>query len=500
MKLTVADEKTWKGKGRTLVLFGTADPALAAGAWPGLTKRAAQELLAVAAEDGWKGKEDEVLMVRPAAADPATRVLLVGLGKAAEAGADRLRRAAAVAVRRLRDLPLTDAWMLMPPSDGTAAERAAALAEGALLAAYRFDRHKSAPAGANGKKPTLGTLRLVAADRAGLEPLRAGVARGEVTAAAVTLARDWVNEPAADKTPTMLAAAALRMARRAGLRAASLPLAQIRKLGMGALLGVAQGSAEPPAFITIRYTPPGRPKKLVALVGKGITFDSGGLCIKTADGMESMKSDMAGAATLLGVMSALPALQPGVSVLAILPCAENMPGGKAIRPGDVMRAMNGTTIEMKNTDAEGRLVLADGLCYAVKEGADEIIDVATLTGACVVALGPLVSGVWSNEQKLADRLLAAGRESGEYLWQMPLVKEYRENLKSPIADLKNSEKPYGGAIKAALFLQEFVGGKPWAHVDIAGPSYGDRDLPMCRAGGTGHLVRTLLTFLERAGG
>ncbi|MBI3272182.1 MAG: leucyl aminopeptidase [Planctomycetes bacterium] len=496
MKCVVENGGKWKADGRTLVMFGTSDPSLAAGSWPGMTKRDAEALLSLAREDGWAGKEEEVLVLRPQGGRPALRVALAGLGTAEDAGPDRVRRAAAAAVKRLRDYPVERLYMLLPASEGGNEERAAAIVEGALLASYRFDRHKSS---VETKHPPLSDLRLVPTSEKAAAAARAGCARGRVLAEAISTTRDLVNEPAADKTPTRIAAEVRRLGRKDGLKVRVLRENDLRKLGMGSLLAVAQGSYEPPTFVTLQYDPPGKPRKRIALVGKGITFDSGGLCIKTADGMETMKCDMGGAATIFGVMRALPKLKPAVSVLACLPFAENMPGGRAVKPGDVFRAMNGKTIEMKNTDAEGRLVLADGLAYAVKAGVDEIVDVATLTGACVVALGPLVSGVFSNHQPLADRLLAAAREAGEYAWQLPLIKEYRELMKSTVADLKNSEKPHGGAIKAALFLQEFVGDVPWAHVDIAGPAYSDRELPLGRSGGTGHLVRTLLAFLEREG-
>jgi leucyl aminopeptidase len=276
--------------------------------------------------------------------------------------------------------------------------------------------------------------------------------------------------------------------------------ADCRKMGMGAFLGVAAGSEQPPKFIHLTYTPKGRSRRRVAVIGKGITFDSGGLDLKTAEGMLRMKDDMSGAAAVLGIMKALPQLRPALEVHGLIAATENMPSGTATRPGDVLRAMNGTTIEIGNTDAEGRLTLADAICYASqKVGAEEIIDMATLTGACVVALGPLCSGLFANDQALADRLLAAAETAGERVWQLPLIEEYRENLKSDVADLNNVGPRGGGAITAGLFLKEFAGDKPWAHLDIAGPAFIEKDTPLAPKGATGYAVRTILTYLIEAG-
>jgi leucyl aminopeptidase len=266
-------------------------------------------------------------------------------------------------------------------------------------------------------------------------------------------------------------------------------------MGMGAFLGVAAGSEQPPRFIHLSYVP-ARPRRRVAIIGKGITFDAGGLDLKTAEGMLRMKDDMSGAAAVLGIMRALPTLAPAVEVHGLIAATENMPSGTAFRPGDVLRAMNGTTIEIGNTDAEGRLTLADAICYAREHvKPDEMIDMATLTGACVVALGPQCSGLFSNNQPLARRLLGAAEAAGERVWQLPLIDEYREGLKSEVADINNVGQRGGGAITAALFLKEFAGDTPWAHLDIAGPAFTERDTPLAPKGGTGVAVRTLLAYL-----
>jgi leucyl aminopeptidase len=275
--------------------------------------------------------------------------------------------------------------------------------------------------------------------------------------------------------------------------------AECEELGMGAFLGVAAGSQQPPKFIHLTYQPGQRTRRRIAVIGKGITFDAGGLDLKTAEGMLRMKDDMSGAAAVLGIMRALPRLKPRVEVHGLIAATENMPSGTALRPGDVLRAMNGTTIEIGNTDAEGRLTLADALAYAAKHvEPDEAIDMATLTGACVVALGPLCSGLFANDQRLADRLLAAAEAAGERLWQLPLIDEYQEQLRSEVADLNNVGQRGGGAITAALFLREFAGDMKWAHVDIAGAAFTEKELPLAPKGGTGVAVRTLLAYLTDA--
>jgi leucyl aminopeptidase len=323
-----------------------------------------------------------------------------------------------------------------------------------------------------------------------------GARRGDIFGRATWFARDLVNGPANEVHPTHLARVAATVAKEAGLELRVLDRAECQKLGMGAFLGVAAGSAQPPRFLHLTYAPGGRRRKRVAIVGKGITFDSGGLDLKSADSMLRMKDDMSGAAAVLGVMRALPSLKPPVEVHGLIAATENMPSGGALRPGDVLRAMNGTTIEVGNTDAEGRLTLADAIGYAVSRvDADEIVDLATLTGACVVALGPLCTGLFASDARLAERLLAAGEAAGERIWQLPLIDEYREHLRSDVADVNNVGPRGGGAITAALFLREFAGDRPWAHLDIAGPAFVEKDTPLAPKGATGCAVRTILTYL-----
>ena len=320
---------------------------------------------------------------------------------------------------------------------------------------------------------------------------------GRIAAEATCLARDLVNEPANVVTPTFLARRAAEIAEEGGLALRVLDRAECAKMGMGAYVGVAQGSEEPPKFIHLTYTPKGRARRRVVVIGKGITFDSGGLDLKTADGMLRMKDDMSGAASVLGIFQALPRLKPPVEVHGLIAATENMPSGTAQRPGDIVRAMNGLTIEIGNTDAEGRLTLADALAYAVEHiKPDEMIDMATLTGAVVIALGQGVSGMMASDDGLASRVLAAADGAGERMWRLPLHDEYKDGLKSDVADLNNISSQRGaGAIVAGLFMREFTAGVPWAHLDIAGTAFTERELPLGPKGATGVGVRTLLTYL-----
>ena len=445
----------------------------------------------------FEGKPEQTAHFYTAGRIPAKRVLVVGLGKRAELDAERVRRAAAAALRRARDLgaKVVSASLL---GDGFSARaRAQAVAEGALLGTYAFDRYRKEK-----NTKAVEELRVLEPERRNHAGVREGLRVGEVFAAATCYARDLVNEPANKVTPTYLAQLATQIAKESRLKLRVYDREECRRKGMGAYLGVAQGSEEPPRFIHLAYTPRRRARKKLAIIGKGITFDSGGLDLKTAEGMRTMKDDMSGAAALLGIMRALPKLDLPVEVHGVIAATENMPSGTAQRPGDIVRAMNGITIEIGNTDAEGRLTLADAFAYAVKEiKPQEMIDLATLTGACVIALGLLCAGVMWNNKPLADRVLAAAEAAGEKMWPLPLVEEYKEGLKSDVADLNNvSTWRGGGALTAGLFLKEFTGGVPWVHLDIAGPAFSEKDLPLGPKGGTGIGVRTLLTYLMREAG
>ncbi|MFH0749638.1 MAG: leucyl aminopeptidase [Candidatus Gottesmanbacteria bacterium] len=332
-----------------------------------------------------------------------------------------------------------------------------------------------------------------------------GIVDGTTRTSGTMLARDLVNEPSSVATPSYLGKVATSLAKHPRIRATVYGKKEIKKFGMHAFLGVSKGSNEEPKFIKLTYHGGGTSassvltKKTICLVGKGITYDSGGLSLKNQSGLETMKCDMAGAAAILGVFQALFVLKPSITVVGLIAACENMPSGTAIKPGDIVRAMNGKTIEVVNTDAEGRLVLADALSYAEKYvPSDYIIDVATLTGACVVALGEDIAGVFSDDDMLARSLLDAGLLSGEKLWRLPIAKEYQDELKSAVADVRNvSKTKYGGAINGALFLKEFVkDATVWAHLDIAGPAFAEKETPLTRYGGTGFGVRTLVSFIE----
>jgi leucyl aminopeptidase len=330
--------------------------------------------------------------------------------------------------------------------------------------------------------------------------VREGLRSADLAAEATCFARDLINEPANSVTPTRLAESAREIAKAGGLHVRILDRAACERMGMGAFLGVNRGSTEPPAFIHLAYVPKGRRRRRIALVGKGITFDSGGLDLKTAEGMATMKGDMSGAAAVLGVMKVLARLRPSVEVHGVVAATDNMPSGSATKPGDVLRAMSGKTIEVNNTDAEGRLTLADAIAYVRQEvKADEIVDIATLTGACSIALGTLCAGAMTNDERLQGRLLRAAETAGERLWPLPLIEEYREGLRSEVADLRNTGPRPGGAITAGLFIKEFAGDTPWVHLDIAGAAFTDKDLPYASKGGVGFGTRTLLAYVLAVG-
>ena len=461
--------------------------------WPpsliALDRRAGGQIKAMLDAEKFKAKAASVTHLHtPALASP--RLVVAGLGPRRGFVAETLRRAAATAVRRARDLGARTVALEVFGGRLPDRQRAHAVVEGAILGTYTFDRYKR-----DKSDKVVEELRVLAADRGAAREIEAGARRGETFARATWFARDLVNAPANDVHPNHLADVAGEIAREAGLGVEVFDRDACAEMGMGAFLGVAAGSVQPPRFIHLSYVPP-RPRKRIVVIGKGITFDAGGLDLKSAEGMLRMKDDMSGAAAVLGVMRALPLLKAPVEVHGLIAATENMPSGSSFRPGDVLRAMNGTTIEIGNTDAEGRLTLADAICYARERiKPDEIIDLATLTGACVIALGPQCSGLLTNDNSLARRLLGAAESAGERVWQLPLIEEYREGLKSEVADINNVGQRGGGAITAALFLKEFAGDTPWAHFDIAGPAFTERETPLAPKGGTGVAVRTLLAYL-----
>jgi leucyl aminopeptidase len=463
---------------------------------PGVREVKGADLLAVYAGAKLKGKRGETLLV-PNTGNlgvQADSVLLVGMGERRSADADAVRRAIGKVAPQLSKR--TSVATTLPQAGGRAAEDAVqATVEGLLLGSYRFTRYKSGTDGDAPQTPALQTVTVLGVPRWDARAMKAAVARGEVVSDAVAWARDLVNTPAIDCTPDYLARQAQAMAEEVGLECRIWNEAELKKGGFGGILGVGAGSANPPRLIELAYR--GGPKTAapVALTGKGISFDSGGLSIKPSEGMEWMKGDMGGAASILGTMKAIARLKPKVNVIAAIPSAENMPSGTAIRPGDVLHHRGGKTSEVLNTDAEGRLVLADALAYLTEQGPRAIVDTATLTGACMIALGEEIFGVIGNDRGLIRDVLSAAGAAGEPAWELPLHRSYRRLIDSEVADFKNVGKRYGGAITAALFLSEFVGDTPWVHLDIAGPAFAQKAMDYCPKGGTGVPVRALVRYV-----
>jgi leucyl aminopeptidase len=366
------------------------------------------------------------------------------------------------------------------------------------MGAYRFRKYKN---GASPEDETsdIEALTIVEQDDSKLDAIRRGVERGTVLAQAANHTRDMANEPANELPPSALADRAKALADDAGLECEVLSDAQIKEMGMGALIGVGIGSTQPPRFVILKYKGDPGSDKALGLLGKGITFDSGGISIKPAAGMEAMKGDMSGAAAVISTMWAVGKLKPKINVTCLVPTAENMPSGSATRPGDVVQAMNGKTIEVINTDAEGRLILADAICFANQEKLSPIIDVATLTGAMMIALGPGATGFFATDDDVAEGLVRAGEKCGERMWRFPLIADYKEGLRSNVADIKNTGGRPGGAISAAEFLRFFVGDTSWAHIDMAGTDDSDKEKGVWVKGSTGIPTRTLVNFvLDRA--
>jgi len=440
-----------------------------------------------------KGKLNEVSIVHTLGKLPANRVVVAGLGKQPELTQDKVRGVVAETCRLLRQKGVDSMATIAQGAEiaGITLEGAAqAVTEGALLGLYSFRRHITKEA----EHGEIKQLLIVGDDETKLSILEQGCHKGKVLAEATNLARDMVNEPANYMTPNHMAEMAAKLAETYGLELSVLEREQMQELGMGALLGVAQGSRQPPKFIVLHYRGDDSPGRDLALVGKGITFDSGGISIKPSEKMDEMKGDMAGGAAVMAAISAIAQLKPKINVTAIIPATENLPSGSALKPGDILTAMNGKTIEIVSTDAEGRLILADALSYAKKLGAELMVDVATLTGACRIALGDVCTGGFGNNQELAQKVIAAGAEAGELIWQMPMYEEYKEQNKSDVADIKNIGGKYGGAITAAQFLAEFVGDTPWVHLDIVGTSLSEKERTYRVKGATGVPVRTLVNL------
>ena len=455
-------------------------------------------LLSAARSEGFKAKADQSWVLHTHGKLGAERVMLVGLGPRARYVPEVLRLAVGRAVKaaqraRTREMAVSFSQLADAPEADVRA-----LVEGALLGQYRFDRYRTQ---AKDERSTanLASMRVLLPDGSDARSLEPTVRLGEVVSEATNWARDLVNEPAGVMTPRRLAAEA-RSLSKLGLEVTVRGRRQIEALKMGMFLGVAQGSEQEPQLIEVAYQPrrsEAAARPAVALIGKAITFDSGGLSLKSAEGMVDMKTDMAGAAAVLGAMRAVAVVQPPFPVRAYMGACENMPSGTAYRPGDVLVSRLGKTVEITNTDAEGRLVLGDVLTLASERKPAVMIDLATLTGACMVALGHYIVGVFGEDDAAVEGVLEAARSAGEEMWRMPLFELQKDALRSEVADMKNTGERWGGAINAAIFLREFVGGVPWVHLDIAGPSQSPKERGYFAKGATGVGVRTLVEFIRR---
>jgi leucyl aminopeptidase len=451
-------------------------------------------------EDGEiSGKKGETTLIHTFGRIPTKRVVVLGLGKQDKFDSHVVRDVSASVARYLRKLKVKKATSLAHgASIGNLSPResAQATAEGTLLGLYRFDRYLSKNGGDDDKE--LEELTIIEQDGAKLDALNEGITSGTVLAQSAQLVRDMVNEPPNVMFPERMAEIAVEVAKETGLDCKVLGIEDMQLLGMGALLGVTAGSAREPKLIILQHNgDPEHPEDNIAFAGKGITFDTGGISLKPAANMGNMKSDMGGGASVIGAMRAIGMLKPNINVIGIVPAVENMPGGRAQRPGDIVRAMNGKTIEVDNTDAEGRLVLADAISYAIQEiKAKRVVDIATLTGAMVTALGNVTTGVMGRSQTLVDALLEASYATGEKMWQMPLFDEYKSQNKSDWADVKNTGGAPAGSITAALFISEFTEGIEWAHMDIAGTALSSKESGHIVKGATGVPMRTLVRLVQ----
>jgi leucyl aminopeptidase len=442
-------------------------------------------IAAVIAEEEFTGKADSLILTR--VVGKISKVILVGLGRENELTLDTLRNAAAAIARQAKKSKIKSLGISLPIVENNS-KTAGGITEGIILALHQDNRFKSE---SEDKPPVLETVELL-----GLGEQTVAISQAEKICSGVILARELVAAPSNVVTPVTLAETALNLAQEYGLDIEILEQEDCEKLGMGAFLGVAKASDLPPKFIHLTYKPQGTPRRKLAIVGKGLTFDSGGYNLKpTGSGIETMKMDMGGAGATLGAAKAIGQLKPDVEVHFISAATENMISGKGMRPGDVLTASNGKTIEVNNTDAEGRLTLADALVFAEKLEVEAIVDLATLTGACIVALGDDISGLWSNNDNLSNELKEAANQAGEKFWAMPLEEKYWSLMKSDCADMKNTGSRSAGSITAALFLKQFIKETPWAHLDVAGPVWTEKESGVNNKGATGFPVRTLVNWV-----
>jgi leucyl aminopeptidase len=497
IKATSGDISAFQADAVVVNLFeGVDSPGGATGAVDSAMDGAISELIKAG---DIRGKLGEFTLVHSLGRVPSPRVIVAGLGKQADFNLDKVRSVSGDLARYLRRHRIKEAGLVTHGAGigGLSAEDcASAIAEGTIMGLYRFLRHKKPPE----EDFDVESLTLVEHDASKVPALEKGIERGRILGDAANFCRDLANEPSNYLTPTEMADRAKALAADAGIECEVYGPDWMREKGMGGVLGVASGSTQEPRFIVMRYNGGGDAKPL-ALVGKGITFDTGGISIKPAANMEEMKGDMSGGASVIAAMSAIGRLRPAANVIGIVPATENMPGGSAIKPGDVLKTMSGKTIEVINTDAEGRLILSDGLAYACEQGATAIVDIATLTGAISVTLGNVAMGAMGNDSGLMDRVKKAASDAGEKVWELPMYDEYKDQIKSDVADMKNTGGRGAGSITAAMLLKEFVGDTPWVHLDIAGVDNYDRDKGVIVKGASGIPVRTLVNLaLQQAEG
>jgi leucyl aminopeptidase len=497
MQVVVKREKPEQVAADVLAVFLKQEPSLTPkSAAAQLDTRLAGRVRDYLESGDFTGALNTSALVRTGGAIQAPRLLLVGLGKAETFTVDGLRQASATAATAARRLGVRAVAYLLPPMDCEAKEVGQACAEGALLGLYTLKKYKTASD--SPEQDQLSDIMLLASNNTMQRAFEHGVERGRILAEAVNMARDLSNSPGNEVNPSYLAQKAQDIAAATTLRCHVLGVEGMREHRMGCLLGVAQGSEQTPAFIILEHAPHGTDEQPIVLIGKGLTFDSGGISIKPAANMEDMKMDMAGGAAVLGTMQALAQLGYPRRVVGLVPSSENLPSGNAVKPGDILRAMSGKTVEVINTDAEGRLILADALSYAVQELRPAcMVDLATLTGAVVVALGSQATGMMGTDASMMERLRAAGEYSAERVWELPLYDEYSKHIKSDFADIKNvSSNREAGSIIGGAFLKEFVGETPWVHLDIAGTAWTREQRPYIPKGATGVGIRLLVKALE----
>ncbi|MFH1379275.1 MAG: leucyl aminopeptidase [bacterium] len=491
MKIILKAKEEIKDLKQTAALF-----CFEPGVLTGYKEKTAKDIVVSAQKEAFTGKLKQTVIIHPNKPDIPERVIIAGLGTKKEVSFETIRNAAAGVIKAAEHLKISSISLFLPLGSDMALNNskvAAAVAEAIILSSYRFNKYQTIKE--DQIKP-LDSVNLIVPDKKTANQLKGMVEQAVIIAEGVCMVRDLVNEPSSAKYPQTLAGYAKKLSKPGSITVKVYEKADLEKMQMGGILGVSRGSHQPPVFIHLTYKPKKPSKKTIVFVGKGITFDSGGINIKPSNHLETMKMDMAGAAMVLGLFKILQNLNLPINVHGLVPSAENMPGGGAMKPSDVIKTHSGKTIEVLNTDAEGRLILADALAYGDKLNPEVMIDMATLTGSIVVGLGPLITGMMGTAQKEMNQIQALSEDYGEYFVQLPLLKEYTSQMKSIVADVKNiGSGKGGGPIIAGLFLKNFVDKTPWIHLDIAGTAWTDNDMPYCPRHGTGVPLRTLVNWL-----